>query len=112
MIDSYSFGKIVIDGKKYTKDLIIYPDRVDDSWWREEGHKLSISDMQEVLEQALEVLVVGQGSPGLMKVLPETKERLEKEGIGLVARPTKEACEIYNRLSPSHKVIALLHLTC
>ena len=112
MIDSYSFGRIVIDGKKYTKDLIIYPDRVDDSWWREEGHKLSISDIKKVLEKKPEVLVVGQGSPGLMKVLPETKQRLEKESIELLIRPTKEACGIYNRLSPSRKVIALLHLTC
>jgi len=64
-----------------------------------------------VFEQNLEVLVVRQGSPGLMKVLPQTKQGLEKEGIDLVARKTKEACEIYNRLSPSRQVIAVLHLT-
>jgi hypothetical protein len=110
MIDSYSFGKIVIDGQKYTRDLIIYPDRVDDSWWREKGHKVSVSDIKEVLKQSPEV--VGQGSFGLMEVLPETKEHLEKEGIELLARPTKEACEIFNRLHPVRKVVALLHLTC
>ncbi|KPJ62690.1 MAG: hypothetical protein AMS15_03085 [Planctomycetes bacterium DG_23] len=112
MIDSYSFGKIVIDGKKYTRDLIIYPDRVDDSWWREQGHKVSLADIKEVLEQGPEVLVVGEGSHGLMKILPETKERLEKEGVELLVRPTKKACEIFNQLSPTRRVIALLHLTC
>jgi len=30
-IDSYSFGRIVIDGQVYTSDVIIYPDRVDAS---------------------------------------------------------------------------------
>jgi hypothetical protein len=30
MIDSYDFGAIVIDGKRYSSDVIIYPDRVKD----------------------------------------------------------------------------------
>ncbi len=35
-IDHYVFGKMVVDGKTYTSDLIVYPDRVDPSWWRPE----------------------------------------------------------------------------
>jgi len=42
MIEHYSFGRIVIDGKEYTKDLIIYPDKIRANWWRKEGHKLRL----------------------------------------------------------------------
>jgi len=31
-ISDYRFGRIVIDGKTYTSDVIVYPDRVDPSW--------------------------------------------------------------------------------
>jgi len=34
MIESYSFGQMVIDGQEYTSDLIIFPDRINSSWWR------------------------------------------------------------------------------
>jgi hypothetical protein len=40
MIESYKFGEIIITGKKYDSDLIIYPDHIDSSWWRKEGHLL------------------------------------------------------------------------
>jgi len=37
VIDGYSFGRIVVEGKEYTSDLIIYPDHIQGDWWREEG---------------------------------------------------------------------------
>ena len=36
-IESYEFGRMAIDGKAYTKDLILLPDRILDGWWRQEG---------------------------------------------------------------------------
>ena len=60
-IDSYRFGEIVIDGRHYSHDVIIYPDHVDSDWWRAEGHSVEPSDLAEVLESPPEVLVIGQG---------------------------------------------------
>jgi len=112
MINSYSFGRIVIDGKQYDADVIIFPDRVEDDWWRREGHQLTTEDLKQVLKEKPEVLVVGTGYAGLMKVLPETREYLKSEGIQLIAEKTRKACEIYNQLSKYKRVIAALHLTC
>jgi hypothetical protein len=112
MIDSYDFGHIVIDGKTYTSDVIIYPNKVNDSWWRKEGHELCVDDLEDVLDKKPDVIVVGTGNPGLMKVLPETEKLIKSKGIKLIVQPTKEACQTYNQLSSSQKVIALLHLTC
>jgi len=102
----------MIDGKRYTSDVIIYPDRVKDDWWRKEGHQLCIDDLEDVLETKPSAIVVGTGDPGSMKVLPETEKLIKSKGIRLIVQPTKEACKTYNQLSSVQKVIALLHLTC
>jgi len=111
-IESYQFGNITIDGETYTSDVIIYPDRVDSSWWRKQGHRLSIEDLKGIMEAEPEVLVVGMGSPGLMQVPPETRDYIEARGIELVVEPTDKAWKTYNRLKDSRKVVAALHLTC
>lgn len=111
-IDSYRFGEIVIDGRRYTHDVIIYPDHVDGSWWRAEGHSVAPSDLQEVLESHPAVLVIGQGSPGHMEVPGETRRKLEQGGIELIVQPTSEASATYNRLRDVRRVVAALHLTC
>ncbi|KPK99581.1 MAG: hypothetical protein AMJ91_07315 [candidate division Zixibacteria bacterium SM23_73_3] len=112
MINSYDFGEVVIDGKRYTSDVIIYPNRVKDDWWRKEGHQLCIDDLEDVLKREPDVIVVGTGSPGLMKVLPETEKLINSKEVRLIIQPTKEACQTYNQLISSQKVVALLHLTC
>lgn len=63
LIDSYEFGRIAVDGKNYTSDVIIFPDKVLDGWWRKNGHSLHLQDLKKVLEAEPkpEVLVVGTG---------------------------------------------------
>ena len=112
MIDSYDFGRIVINGKRYNSDLIVFPDNVRDDWWRKEGHRLHVEDLKDVLEAKPEVLVVGTGYSGLMTVPPETRNYVESEGIELIAQKTAVACKTFNRLVKSRKVVAALHLTC
>jgi hypothetical protein len=113
MIESYDFGRIVVDGKEYTADLIIFPDRVKAGWWRKEGHRLNIADIEEAVEERPEVLVVGTGYSGLMKVTAETKRYIEERGIEIIIQPTKQACETYNKLIQSgKKAVAAFHLTC
>ena len=112
MIDSYSFGRIVVDGKTYTSDIILYPDRVDVSWWRKSGHLLQKEDLRDIIQYNPEVLIVGTGAYGLMNVLDETKQFLELKGIELRAEVTEEACKTYNELKEKRKVVAAFHLTC
>ncbi len=113
MIESYSFARIIIDGKEYTTDLILFPDRVKDGWWRKEGHRLHIEDIQDVVEERPEVLVVGTGYSGLMRVPSETKKYIEERGIELIIQPTKQACKTYNKLIQSgREAVAAFHLTC
>ena len=112
MIDSYDFGRVFIDGQHYNRDLIVFPDKVKAGWWRKEGHRLQIADLKEVFEAKPEVLVVGTGYSGMLGVPPETRKNVESEGIQLVVQKTAEACQTFNRLVESRKVVAALHLTC
>ncbi len=111
-IDSYDFGKIVIDGTSYSSDVIIYPDRVDTGWWREEGHSLSLKDVQSIIEYEPEVLIIGTGSYGAMHIPKETREHIESKGIRLIVNTTGEATESFNQTKKSGKVVGAFHLTC
>ncbi|MEA1965318.1 MAG: MTH938/NDUFAF3 family protein [Candidatus Aerophobetes bacterium] len=112
MIDSYEFGHIVIEGKSYTSDIIIYPQKIDAHWWRKEGHLLLPQDLKEVLEEKPEVLIIGTGDSGLMKVPPETLMYIKSKGIEAKVEPTRLACRLYNKVYSSRRTIAALHLTC
>lgn len=113
MIDRYSFGQIVVDGQTYRSDVLIFPTRVDASWWRVTGHELAVADLADVLAVPPEVLVVGTGRYGRLAVLPETEQALAAQGVQLVVQPTKAACETFNEMAATGKhIVAALHLTC
>jgi hypothetical protein len=111
-IDSYEFGAIVIDGKIYRADLLIWPGRIKTDWWRREGHRLQLPDVMEALAAAPQVLVVGTGESGRMQLDPELVAYLKDQGIELIARPTREACRSLNELAGQRRLAAALHLTC
>lgn len=110
-IDSYNFGEIIVNGDKYDVDVIIYPNKIK-KWWRKKGHEVCVEDIKETVDEKPDVLIIGTGIPGLMKVLTETKEYLEKQGIELIVEPTEKAVQIFNQLCLEKKVIFGLHLTC
>ncbi len=112
-IDSYEFGKIVVDGKEYTKDLIIFQDRLLENWWRKEGHNLRLEDIKLILDEKPEVFIVGKGYYGYMEVSSEVRDKLRREGIRLIAEKTVDACKTFNELiGRGKKAAAALHLTC
>lgn len=111
-IDSYDFGHIVIDGKSYRQDLLIWPERIQSDWWRVEAHLLQVADVYEALAANPQVLVVGMGQPGRMQVDPALAAYLKEQGIELIALPTREACQTINRLAGRRRLAAALHLTC
>ena len=111
-IDGYSFGKIVIDGKTYTSDLIIYPDRVNASWWRKEGHYLQAADLEEVVREKPDMLIVGTGFWGVMSVPEGTIKFLASKGIEVKVEKTRKAIELFNGMGKDRVVVLALHLTC
>jgi len=110
-IDQYEFGRIVVDGREETKDLIVLPDRVVRNWWREDGHALVLDDLVEVLEELPAHLVVGTGADGRMRPDPEMVQQLQERGVTVEALPTGQAVGRFAELDPAGTAAAL-HLTC
>ena len=111
-IESYRFGKIIIAGKTYQKDIIIFPDRVHSNWWREQGHSLSMKDLEDVIAAQPKTLIVGTGTFGRMQIPADTLTQIEEAGIKMIAHKTEKACQVYNQCQEKGDVIAALHLTC
>ena len=112
MVNSYSFGVIEVDSKRYESDVIIYPDKIDDRWWRRQGHNLVLEDVESILDYNPDVLIVGTGCYGAMQVSPEVRKKIESRGIEFIAEKTEKAAKIFNELSAGKKVVAAFHLTC
>jgi len=113
MIESYKFGQIIINGKKYNSDLIIFKDHIYDSWWRKEGHNLCIDDIKEIMNKKPDILIVGTGYFGLMKVPKELIEHIKSSGIKqVIVKKTGDACNEYNKLCKKKNIVAAFHLTC
>jgi hypothetical protein len=119
-IDSYSFGVMKVGGTEYRGDLIVFasrgaggPDKVRSNWWRKEGHSLAVEDLDDVLAFKPDILVIGKGASGLMKVPASTEEALHENGIEIVAAKTGQAWGIFNeQVEKGKKVVGAFHLTC
>ena len=114
MIESYSFGRMTVNGKPYSADLIIYPDgRLQDSWWRKQGHLLQLADMLDIIASKPDIIVTGTGAAGIMKPAAGLAENLEEQGIEFIAQRTDEAFKTFNQLVLQNKKVAgCFHLTC
>ncbi len=111
-VGKYSFGRITINGKAYMSDVIIYPDRVDSSWWRREGHSLHMEDLTKVIDARPDVIVIGTGFYGVMQVPGTLVHELIAKGIEVHVSTTADAIKLYNDILDSKKAIACLHITC
>jgi len=111
-IDRYEFGLLVLDGRTYRQDLLLWPGHVKSDWWRQEAHLLQLADVAEALAADPQVLVVGTGQPGRMEVDPGLAAYLRDRGIDLIVHPTREACQVINQIAPKLRLAAALHLTC
>jgi hypothetical protein len=110
-IEGYGFGRVTVDGREETRDVIVLPDRVVRGWWRRDGHGFVLDDLDEVLDELPEHLVVGTGAYGQMHPDPRTLETLHARGIRVDVLRTGEAVARYGELDPS-RTAAALHLTC
>jgi hypothetical protein len=112
IIDSYSFGSINIDGKNYRSDVIIFPYKVSSKWRRKSGHLLAEEDIGEILNYMPEILIIGTGASGLMKVDQKLKDKLNSLGIEFIIKRTAEAVDEYNELERKDRAVCAFHLTC
>jgi len=113
VIEEYEFGRIIIQGKVYTSDVIVHKNGVEEGWWRKEGHKVCMDDIKRVIDLNPEIVVFGTGAYGRVKVEDNVIEYLKRKGIDVYALETKEAIKLFESLLKQGKnVVLAAHLTC
>jgi hypothetical protein len=113
MIEEYTFGHMLINGQEYRRDLKIIKGGVRKEWWREEDHRLDTGDILDVLSADPDVLVVGTGYSGNMRVEESLRSALQGRNIRLIAQKTVDAMKTFNDLlSEGENVAGAFHLTC
>lgn len=110
-ISDYRFGHVVVDGEELTRDVIVLPGRVVRNWWRNDGHRLVIQDLEAVWDELPSRLVVGTGAAGRMEPDAATLEALREREIEVECLTTDRAVERFGELDPG-SAAAALHLTC
>jgi hypothetical protein len=113
VIEAYSFGRMVIDGSAYAKDVIIFPDnRILCPWWRAQGHSLAVTDLSDLIAMQPDCIIAGTGASGLMRPEAGLVQLLAERKIEFIALPTDDAVREFNSLAGMKKVGGCFHLTC
>ncbi|MFO7785920.1 MAG: MTH938/NDUFAF3 family protein [Thermodesulfobacteriota bacterium] len=112
-IQKIAFGKLVLDGRTFTSDLVIFPDgEVLDGWRRQRGHRLSMEDISGLVKAGPDVIVAGTGAFGRLTPDPDLEERLLQSGILFLPARNKKAADLFNQRISAERVGACFHLTC
>ena len=113
-IDRYSFGTMTIGGTQFTSDLILHPNgRIQDNWWRPQGHNLLPDDITTVIDATPEKLIIGTGASGMMRVSESVVELCKNRGIEVEMCRTALAMTKFNEAAEAGTIVAAcFHLTC
>ena len=116
-IDGTTFGSIAIDGKTYEHDVIIrlsgQVEKRRKKLSKEKygtSHIVSKEEAKFIYEDGSDLLIIGAGQEGNVRLSPEASDYFEKKGCAVTAQPAPEAIRSFYE-SRSRK-IGLMHVTC
>jgi len=116
-VNSFKFGSIILDGKKYSRDVFLYPDgsirKRKGGFWKFGSHAIKREEIEELVKSTPDVLIVGTGTDGKATLNTDADAFLKGSGVESVVVPSQEAVDKYNELSAQDKhPAALIHITC
>jgi len=78
-LEGYRFGRRIADGKEQTRDVIVLPERMITNWWRIEGDRLVLEDLEDVRQDLPAHLVIGTGAYGQCAPIPRRSRSFDVE---------------------------------
>ena len=116
-VDSFSFGSITVDGKKYRRDLFLLPDgkvkQRKGGFWIFGSHDIKKREIEELGRASAELIIVGIGTNSQARLSGEAKSYAEQAKLELHILPSSEAVSNFNELlEQGKKAAALIHITC
>lgn len=109
-IDSSYFGNIIVDGRKFDHDIIV--DWKGNVQKKQSSHEFSRRDLQDLLLKDPEVIVIGTGTAGMMKVDPSAEVEARMNNVELIVAPTTGAIKEFNKYVKRKKTVGVIHVTC
>ena len=111
-----AFGLIEIDGQQFDHDVVIDGDRIrrrkkGPSKPRRAEYGHTPLSAEEAIPWSSPRLIVGTGFNGQLPITSDLYREAERRGIEIVARPTREACELLAAADVGSRA-AILHVTC
>ena len=112
-INSFDFGSVKINNKKYRNDVIVsYKGNVQEVE-TQLRHLISKREFSLLLYDQPEMIVVGNGVEGDMQMSPDVLKIAQQKNIKVIDLPSAEAVKKFNKLVGSgKKVVAYIHSTC
>jgi hypothetical protein len=109
-INSFRFGSLTINNKIYDTDMVV-------SWDgelipRESSHSFSREELINMLVKGPEVVLVGTGTAGCVKIDKEVESLAQSKNVEMMVRKTADAVDEFNKSSKTKKIVAMLHVTC
>ena len=116
-IDELNFGSIVIESKKYSRDILIF---VDGTVRKRKGgflmfgrHEIKRRELEELSQGQPEVVIVGTGTDGAAHIAAEAESWAKANSVSLLVQPSCDAIAKLNELTEQKKKVAgLIHITC
>jgi hypothetical protein len=116
-VNSFNFGSIVVDGRKYRRDVFLLPDGTVKQ--RKGGflvfgsHNIRKEEIEELPRAGAEVAVIGIGTNSRARLSREAKNYAEQARLELHILPSFQAVTKYNGLlEQGKKAGALIHIIC
>ena len=116
-IDGTEFGSITIGGQEIDHDVII---RLDGTVKKRKkklskskygtSHLISLAEAEYVYEKDAELLIIGTGQQGLVRLDDEAQRFFIDKGCRVALLPTPEASRAWN--DSEDNAIGLFHVTC
>ncbi len=110
-IQFVKFGEVMVDGKVYYSDMMV--------WWDGEkemvpkSHVLGMKAFSMLLRKNPDIVVVGTGQQGCVKISDDVRDMARKGGIKIFEDTSAKAADLFNGFVATKKnVVAFIHTTC
>ncbi|MFC2000326.1 MTH938/NDUFAF3 family protein [Chloroflexota bacterium] len=114
-VERFSFGTIVVDGKKCHHDIIICADgtvkRRKGGVWRFGSHSVKKEEIEEL--RGAEIAVIGMGTRSKVHLSDSARDYAQETNLQLLLLTPHEAVNRLNQLLEEGKrASSLFHITC
>lgn len=116
-LEKTAFGSITIDGRVLEHDVVIRLDGRAEKRKKKlskavygTSHVISVEEARHVFEKGAELLILGSGQEGMVRLSEEAADYLRRKKCRVIIAPTPEAVREWNRWEGP--AIGLFHVTC